>query len=296
MQTQTTSLKAIRAGFRAISLTSPALAARVGEKLMFRTTRRERADWEQNLAERGKRFEISSRWGELAAWSWGEGPTVLLVHGWNGRGSQLGSLVDPLLAKGYRVVTFDAPGHGESPGSSSSMVHFADAIEDVIESIRPVFGSIHAVVTHSMGGPATVLAMSRFKNRPETQLDRSLRDKLPADSFVFVAPPIDVRDFVRGFSRTVALGAESELLLGELVQSRFATKFEALYAPDLARDLSGPLLVIHDSKDREVPLAQGERLAEAWPGAELWVTEGLGHTRILADEEVVSRIAEFVAT
>jgi pimeloyl-ACP methyl ester carboxylesterase len=290
-----TSLRAIRVGFRAMSATAPALAARVGEKLMFRTSRRERADFEQELIERARRFEIDSRRGPLAAWSWGEGPTVLLVHGWNGRGSQLGSVVEPLVQKGYRVVTFDAPGHGESPSSTSSMIHFADAIEDAIDAIRPVFGSIQALVTHSMGGAAAVLAMSRFKNRPETEQGRALRDALPVERFVFVAPPIDVRDFVRGFSRTVALGPESELLLGELIQSKFETKFEAMYAPDLAKELSGPLLVIHDAKDREIPLAQGERLAEAWPGAELLVTEGLGHTRILRDPVVVTRIVEFVA-
>jgi pimeloyl-ACP methyl ester carboxylesterase len=295
MQTQSTSLKAIRAGFQMISRTAPALAAAVGEKLMFRTTRRPPPAWERDLAARARSFQIDTRRGSLAAWSWGEGPkTVLLVHGWNGRGTQLGEVVEPLVRDGYRVVTFDAPGHGETSGSRSSLVHFADAIEDVIDAIRPVFGSIHAVVAHSMGGAATVVAMSRFQKRPETEIDRALRDTLPVERFVFVSPPIDVRDFVTGFSHAVALGPESELLLGERIQAHFAVGFDELYAPDLARELSGPLLVIHDTNDREVPLARGERLAESWPGAELWVTEGLGHTRILRDPAVIQRIVEFV--
>lgn len=294
MQTESSSLKAIRAGFRAISRTSPALAAAVGEKLMFRTTRHARSDAERALLANGRSFRLHTRWGDLAAWSWGEGPTVLLVHGWNGRGAQFGEMIEPLVRDGYRVVTFDAPGHGDSPMSTSSLVHFADAIEDVVDAIRPVFGSIHAVVAHSMGGAATVVAMSRFRNRPETQQDRALREALPVDRFVFVAPPIDVRDFVNGFSSTVALGPESRLLLGERIQARFSVDFEDLYAPDLARDLEGPLLVIHDVKDREVPLAKGERLAESWPGAELWVTEGLGHMRILRDPAVVERVVQFV--
>jgi pimeloyl-ACP methyl ester carboxylesterase len=289
------SLAVVRAGFRAVSRTSPGLAARIGEKLMFRTTRRQAAAWEQQLLERGRRFSIASPWGELAAWSWGEGPTVLLVHGWNGRGSQLGRLVAPLVSAGYRVVTFDAPGHGQSPGSSSSMLHFADAIEHAVDSLRPVFGTLAAIIAHSMGGPAVVVAMSRFQKRSTTERERSLRDALPVERFVFVAPPIDVRDFVRGFSRQVELGSESEALLGQLIETRFATPLASLHAPTLARSLSAPLLVIHDADDREVPLRQGERLAEAWRSARLWVTSGLGHTRILTDPEVVYEIAGFVA-
>jgi len=33
---------------------------------------------------------------------WGKGPTVMLVHGWSGRGAQLGELVEPLVAAGDR--------------------------------------------------------------------------------------------------------------------------------------------------------------------------------------------------
>jgi len=292
--TPSPSLSVVRAGFRAVSRTSPALAARLGEKLMFRTTRRPRAAWETQLLERGKRFGIPSPWGELAAWSFGEGPTVLLVHGWNGRGSQLGRLVGPLVTAGYRVVLFDAPGHGDSPGKSSSMIHFADAIEHAVDALRPVFGTLAAIVAHSMGSPATIVAMSRFQRRAPTEHERSLRDSLPVDRFVFVAPPIDVRDFVRDFSKQVELGAEPEQLLGERIEARFATPLAALHAPTLARSLSAPLFVIHDAEDREVPLRQGERLVEAWRGARLWVTRGLGHTRILTDAEVVYRISGFV--
>lgn len=289
------SLHALRAGFGAVSRTSPGLAARLGETLMFRTQRRDKTEWERALLARGSRFALASPAGELAAWSWGEGPTVLLVHGWNGRGSQLGRLVDPLVAAGYRVVTFDAPGHGESPGSSSSMLHFADAIEHAVDALRPVFGSLGAIVAHSMGAPATVVAMNRFQTRAATERERPLRESLPVERFVFIAPPIDVRDFVRSFSKLANLGPESELLLGRRIEARFSTSLDSLYAPRLARSLSEPLLLIHDEEDREVPAAQGRRLAAAWRGSSLWLTRGLGHTRILTEPDVVRRIVGFVS-
>ena len=64
----------------------------------------------------------------VAGWSWGDGPAVYLVHGWAGVGGQLAAFVPPLLAGGFRVVTFDAPGHGASAGRRSSIIHFADAL------------------------------------------------------------------------------------------------------------------------------------------------------------------------
>jgi len=55
-----------------------------------------------------------------------------------------------------------------------------------------------------------------------------------------------------------------------------------------------PLLVIHDRGDREVAFANGAEIATSWPGAELLTTDGLGHRRILASQQVSERAAEFV--
>ena len=42
-------------------------------------------------------------------YSWGSGPTVLLVHGWEGRGSQLSAFAPALVKAGFRVVAVDMP-------------------------------------------------------------------------------------------------------------------------------------------------------------------------------------------
>jgi pimeloyl-ACP methyl ester carboxylesterase len=53
-------------------------------------------------------------------------------------------------------------------------------------------------------------------------------------------------------------------------------------------------LVIHDGGDRKVPFGLGARLAAAWPCARLHVTHGLGHHRILRDEEVIAASVDFL--
>jgi hypothetical protein len=58
----------------------------------------------------------------LAATAWGDGPPVLLAHGWESRRSHWSAIVPILAESGYRVIAMDAPAHGDSPGDQVSVV------------------------------------------------------------------------------------------------------------------------------------------------------------------------------
>lgn len=288
-------MQAVGLVLRTLAAGSPRAAATVAEQLMFRTRRFPAPRGAAAVMARGERFTVAGRRGDLAAWRWGEGRPVLLVHGWNGRADQLTAFVDPLVDRGFSVVAFDAPGHGASPGSVSSLFDLADAIDDVIDTIRPPFGQLEAIVAHSMGGAAATYAMSRQSRVPRIRHERPQHDTgLPARRFAFIAPPIDVGDFVRGMGRVFGLGPSFVSALRDRVEARFGIAIDDVYAPRLARELSAPLLVVHDEDDREVPVDRGRTLAAAWPGAQLEVTQGLGHLRILRDARVVERVTAFV--
>ena len=77
----------------------------------------------------------------LAVWSWGDGPTAILLHGWGGRSDQLAAFVPPLLAAGFSVVAPDAPGHGDSTGGTSSVLAFAAAIAEPTLEFVAVFSA-----------------------------------------------------------------------------------------------------------------------------------------------------------
>jgi hypothetical protein len=53
--------------------------------------------------------------------------------------------------------------------------------------------------------------------------------------------------------------------------------------------------VIHDRDDHMMPWTHGAKVAESWPGAQLMLTDGLGHGRILRDERVTRAAADFIA-
>jgi pimeloyl-ACP methyl ester carboxylesterase len=200
---------------------------------------------------------------------------VVLVHGWEGRGSQLAAFVPELLARGFRVVAFDAPGHGDSPLPRASVVEHARALAAVTDAIGPV----HAVVGHSVGGAATLLA-TRFG--------------LHAERIALVAPPTTPAQFAATFARTLGLDESLERAMIARVEARYDLRFDELDVRFDAERLHVPLLVVHDREDPIVPFENGKHLATDAPHGELVEVTGLGHRAILRAPRVIDTIARFV--
>lgn len=272
-------MAALRTGLGVLSAVSTAGAAAVAEHLFVSPKRHPRPPVEEALLGRARHLLVPTEDGDghLASWEWGsEGPRVLLVHGWEGRGAQLGPLVEPLLERGFRVVTFDAPAHGSSPGSTSSLIHFARAIERVARA----YGPFEAIITHSMGGAAMTWAF---------------RTGALAERVVMIAPPIDVRDFTRQLTTALSLNEDVREGVHRRLERRLGVSPEELQVKRIAPRMKTPLLVIHDEDDRDVPVSCGEAVAASWPGATFVRTRGLGHRRILRDAEVIERAVRFVS-
>lgn len=265
----------LRAGFGALSAVSTTLAARAGEALFMRPPRVRPPPRERDALAGWERFTLRTRAGRLAAWGQGGGPTALLVHGWGGRGGQLAPLAPALLAAGCRVVAFDGPAHGASPGSRASVVHFAEAIEDAARAT-----GARVAIGHSMGGAALGLALARG---------------LPLAAAAIIGAPRTPAGFFRAFGDALALPAPVRDAMRTRIEAWVGARMEDLDLPALApRERAAPLLVVHDRGDAEVAFAAGEAIAAAWPGARLLATDGLGHRRILRDRAVIDAAAAFV--
>ena len=265
----------VRAAFAILGRVAPGLAATWALDLFFKPRGRRTSHRISAFLAAARRFEVVVGGQRVVGWSWGDGPAVYLVHGWAGVGGQLAAFGPPLLASGFRVVTFDAPGHGASAGRRSSIVHFADALQQIVAAE----GKVHAVIAHSLGAAAVV---------------RALTQGLEVGRAVFVGPTGGPRDWSERFRRELgvpvhvmaSMRAQSELWLG--------ASWDDFDIPTLARSQAVPLIVFHDRDDAEVPWNDGAAIAHAWPGARLVTTAGLGHRRILRDERVVRQAVSFV--
>lgn len=267
--------KVTRLGLGATAEIWPTGVARIAAEMFMWSHRHQRPEREVKLIARAEPFQLKWAQGHLAGWVWGKGPTIILVHGWEGRGAQLGSFVEPLVAAGYRVVAFDGPGHGDSTGNQSSVVALATAINHVANLFAPVYG----IISHSMGGAATTFA---------------IKNGLKVARTAFLAPAARLIDFARQFSRWLKLKSSVSEKMQQIIEDKVGVKWELLDAPASVSEFDIPLLIVHDEDDREVPLANGREYVNAWPDAQLLITSGLGHRRILHEPVVVVRVVDFI--
>ena len=63
-----------------------------------------------------------------------------------------------------------------------------------------------------------------------------------------------------------------------------------------AQNLTIPVLLFHDRRDREVVFDESLTVSQVWSNARLIETVGLGHRRILRDKSVVQQTVDFMST
>lgn len=265
----------LRLGLKSLGAIAPRAADELGARMFF-TPRRSRRWIAPNVPTPGNSFRLSLGEGELACWSWGRGPAVILVHGWEGYAAQLTHFVEPLIGAGFRVVTFDMPAHGRSTGRWLSAFDMAGAIQAVANAFSPV----RALVAHSLGGTASIFAMSQG---------------LEVERVVLLAPAAEPTHFARllasflGFSESRAEG------MLERIEQRLGMRLEEASALRLVSAMRAPLLLMHDPEDPEVPFEHGKAIAEAWPGAQLERLSQMGHRAMLRDPSTIASVAAFIA-
>ena len=232
-------------------------------------------------AEPGAPFALDVAGGRVTGRTWGEGPPVYLVHGWAGHGDQFEHFVAPLVGRGFRVVAHDAPSHGRSaPGRhgprSSSIPEFAETLT----AVAAVHGVPHAVVAHSLGAAAAAAAVA---------------GGLAPGRLVLLAPMAGPRAHAQDLAVMLGFGERTLRRLIRVAERRVGAPTNDYDVPALGRaGAMPPTLLVHDRGDRSTSPDHARAIAAAWPGSELRLTEGLGHTRLLRDADVVARVVDFV--
>ena len=214
----------------------------------------------------------------VATYTWGDPatqPLVLLAHGWSSYGLRFAPWVHALRQAGYAVATFDQLAHGRSSGKRASLPSFAETLFQIGRH----YGPLHAVVGHSLGGAATMLALARG---------------LQAERTVLIAPAADPLAAADRFGSVVGLAQSLRSRLFDEFEKRSRIPVAGLQAHLNVPFIARPALVVHDLEDREVPWAEGERYARYWPQARLLTTTGLGHHRVAAEPQVIAAALRFL--
>jgi peroxiredoxin len=236
----------------------------------------------------------------------GRGRPVVLIHGWPLSGRMWEGQVNALLDSGYRCVTYDRRGFGNSgrPGGGFEYDTFSSDLRDVVTALDLQNAML---VGFSMGGGEVARNLGRYGD------DRVSRAMLVAAVPPFLAKTPDNPDGVDPsvFDAMIAgvkrdrIGFLSEFLRGFFnwepgksvpgeeaiayaksiawVASPLATQqcITAFGTTDFRRDLAKiriPVLVVHGDADRIVPLELSARkAAAAIAGSRLEVIPGAPH-------------------
>ncbi|WP_035052163.1 alpha/beta fold hydrolase [Andreprevotia chitinilytica] len=268
----------LKTGLRTLNALAPHTAAGVLQRL-FTTPPKlaPRADEAATLSQ-AKRWRTRVRGMQMAGYEWGDsGPAVLLIHGWGGHAGHMTGMVAPLLKAGLRAIAVDVPGHGNSTYGRSSILHFHEAIEDMAAHAGQ--GQIKGIISHSFGAVATTYALSRGLDIPRA---------------VYVGPLAQFEQLWRSVQLSTGVSRPQVERMISRLEAHYCVDFAELEPVTLARDLTTPLLVLHDEGDDKVAVSQGELLVASWPGATLRTTTRLGHLKILKDEATVTAAVEFL--
>ncbi|HEN8711255.1 TPA: alpha/beta fold hydrolase [Pseudomonas putida] len=227
--------------------------------------------WELPLLASAER--ITLRFG-LSALRWGQGPTVLLMHGWEGRATQFAALIEALVKAGHTVVSLEGPAHGCSPGQQAHVVLFARALLEAAAELPP----LRAVIGHSMGGASVLLA---------------LQMGLRAEAAVSIAAPAQLLGVLRGFARHLGLPARARAAFIRKVEQDVGMQINRLDVSGYQLELPG--LVVHAVDDGLVPASEAEIIHKTWFDSRLLRLEEGGHQRVLADPRVSEAVLELLS-
>jgi pimeloyl-ACP methyl ester carboxylesterase len=215
--------------------------------------------------------------GRLAGFSAGEGPAVLLVHGWGERAGDLGAFIAPLREAGFRVVGLDLPAHGANAGTQTDLLEVAAALSAVVDEVGPV----HGAIAHSMGAHGLVTAIG---------------GGLGVERVALISPAVRLQRAMEPFAQIFGLPERAVRGLQKTIERRYGkTVWDDLAADRMAQGSSTEAIVFHDREDPQIDVQDARLLVSAWPGAELVETEGLGHGRIMRDPGVIARSVDFLA-
>jgi pimeloyl-ACP methyl ester carboxylesterase len=108
--------------------------------------------------------------GKVAAQEWGDpdAPPLLALHGWLDNAASFAALA-PLLAKDFRVIALDMPGHGRSahlpPGVTR--YHVTDYVDHVLNAADALRLQRLRLLGHSLGAGVASLAAAAAPARIE---------------------------------------------------------------------------------------------------------------------------------
>ena len=241
----------------------------------------------------------------------GQGPDLVLLHGWSMHGGMWGPWLDELAGEA-RLHVVDLPGHGRSPWvtEASDLVGLAEAVVPLVPPGATVLGwSLGGMVAlelarrnpRHLGALVLVATTPKFLSGPDWEhgLEPAALDEFTRGL------EADWLRTVQGFLALQARGDEYPAATlramrshvtsrGEPDRRALAAGLDVLRSADLRTALPQievPAVVIAGAHDGLTPVGAGRALAAGLPRARLRIIERCGHAPFLSHpDQVLSEV------
>ncbi len=228
-----------------------------------------------SFLEEAKHEHITVGGKRLQTYCWqGEKETVLLIHGWESNSFRWRNLIGLLKKKGYQILAFDAPAHGNSSGSILNVPLYAECTQHVVERYKPQF-----IIGHSVGGMTGVY-------------HQYLHPKTSIRKIVTIGSPSDLYDIMLQYQKILGFSNRVLMSLDVYFKTHFGFGIHDFSTADYAKDITIPGLLIHDELDAVAPFMASEKVHANWKNSRLIKTTGLGHS--MHQQQVNEQIIHFL--
>lgn len=240
----------------------------------------------------------------------GKGEPIVLIHGFCGSKDYWQKVI-PALAKEYRVIAVDLPGHGDSdlPSGDFSIEKMGEMIAGALQELDVENAS---VLGHSLGGYVTLALADIYEDKlakfalvhstanPDTEEGKKGRDiaagKIEAEGIESFVDGLVPNLFAPGEEHKVELQQAKEIGYGTNPEGAKTALRAMKQRPDrnhVIKHTELPVLIVAGEKDQIVPPEKSFTVER--PNIKQALIKGVGHMSMYeAPEKLIKEIKGFL--
>jgi len=271
-------LQVFRTYFNSVGLLFPRTSAKQLMNLFSKPRERVLRTREMEVLNKAEKSFLRFGQEEIKVYQWGEGEKLaMLFHGWESNAGSLGAFIAPLMAKGYRIVAFDAPAHGGSKGKYSNLVYFKKSAKEMIRE----YGVPNVAIGHSLGACAIIMC--------------AYEEKLHFEKTILLAPLNRLMSVFEEYQQILKIPEKLFHPFLKHFEEFTGYSFQSFYFHNYGKQTKlNEVLLFHDEEDKITSFSHATDFKQNWEAIRLEAIRETGHYRVLWNEIMILKSIDYI--